>query len=83
MGTVRFGVIHDTVSGATGGPGPGQENHQSLGRGDEVLTRLRSGGHGLVLLWWTFAMTAALLAPVAILMAGRARWRIVIGALLA
>jgi len=36
---------------------------------DEVLTRFREGGDGLVLLWWAFAMTAILLAPVAVLLA--------------
>jgi Domain of unknown function (DUF4386) len=36
---------------------------------DEVLTRFRAGGDGLVLLWWAFAMSAALLAPVAVLLA--------------
>lgn len=39
----------------------------------EVLTRFREGGTGLVLLWWVFAMTAALLAPVAVLLAGALR----------
>jgi Domain of unknown function (DUF4386) len=34
---------------------------------DEVLERFRAGGSGLVLLWWGFAMTAALLVPVAAL----------------
>jgi hypothetical protein len=36
---------------------------------DEILTRFREGGDRLVLLWWAFAMTAALLAPVAVLLA--------------
>jgi hypothetical protein len=36
---------------------------------DEVLARFREGGDGLVLLWWAFAMTAAVLAPVAVLLA--------------
>ena len=36
----------------------------------EVLERFRAGGSGLVLLWWAFAMTAVLLAPVAVLLAG-------------
>jgi hypothetical protein len=36
---------------------------------DEILTRFREGGDGLVLLWWGFAMSAALLAPVAVLLA--------------
>lgn len=35
----------------------------------EILTRFREGGAGLVLLWWGFAMSAALLAPVAVLLA--------------
>ena len=34
---------------------------------EEVLARFRAGGSGLVLLWWGFAMTAVLLAPVAVL----------------
>jgi hypothetical protein len=33
----------------------------------DVLSRFRSGGSRLVLLWWGFAMTAALLTPLAIL----------------
>ena len=32
-----------------------------------VLDRFRAGGTGLVLLWWAFAMTAVLLAPLAVL----------------
>ncbi|HEY9292708.1 MAG TPA: DUF4386 domain-containing protein [Microlunatus sp.] len=35
----------------------------------EVLSRFRSGGVGLVLLWWVFALTALLFAPVAVLLA--------------
>jgi hypothetical protein len=35
----------------------------------EVLARFREGGAGLVLLWWGFAMTAVLLAPLAVLLA--------------
>ncbi|MHB1009992.1 MAG: DUF4386 domain-containing protein [Propionibacteriaceae bacterium] len=35
----------------------------------EVLGKFRAGGSGLVLLWWAFAMTAVLLAPLAILLA--------------
>jgi hypothetical protein len=35
---------------------------------DEVLTRFREGGDELVLLWWAFAMTAALLAPLSVLL---------------
>lgn len=37
---------------------------------EEVLARFRAGGSGLVLLWWAFAMTAILLAPLAVLLAG-------------
>jgi hypothetical protein len=33
----------------------------------EVLAKFRAGGTRLVLLWWAFAMTAALLTPLAIL----------------
>lgn len=36
----------------------------------EILERFRKGGSGLVLLWWAFAMTAVLLAPLAVLLAG-------------
>ena len=36
----------------------------------EVLERFRQGGPALVLLWWAFAMTAVLLAPLAVLLAG-------------
>lgn len=35
----------------------------------EVLERFRAGGARLVLLWWGFAMTAVLFAPLAILVA--------------
>lgn len=34
----------------------------------DVLARFRTGGTGLVLLWWGFAMTAVLLAPLAVLL---------------
>nr|WP_243847596.1 DUF4386 domain-containing protein [Microbacterium ulmi] len=33
----------------------------------EILERFRAGGSGLVLLWWGFALTAVLLAPLAAL----------------
>jgi hypothetical protein len=36
---------------------------------DEVLERFRQGGSSLVLLWWGFAMTAVLFAPLAVLLA--------------
>ncbi|MFE4196767.1 DUF4386 domain-containing protein [Paenarthrobacter sp. NPDC056912] len=36
----------------------------------EILQRFRDGGSGLVLLWWSFAMTAVLLAPAAVLLSG-------------
>jgi hypothetical protein len=36
----------------------------------EILQRFREGGSGLVLLWWSFAMTAVLLAPAAVLLSG-------------
>jgi len=35
----------------------------------EVLERFRAGGPGLILLWWSFALTALLLAPTAIVLA--------------
>ena len=35
----------------------------------EVLARFQAGGTGLLLLWWAFALTAVLLAPLAILLA--------------
>jgi hypothetical protein len=35
----------------------------------EVLARFREGGTALVLLWWAFALTAVLFAPVAVLFA--------------
>lgn len=35
----------------------------------EILERFRNGGAGLVLLWWGFAMSAVLFAPLAILLA--------------
>lgn len=34
----------------------------------EILQRFRDDGSGLVLLWWSFAMTAVLLAPAAVLL---------------
>lgn len=36
----------------------------------EILERFRRGGSALVLLWWAFAMTALLLAPLAVLLSG-------------
>jgi hypothetical protein len=36
----------------------------------EILQQFRDGGSGLVLLWWSFAMTAVLLAPAAVLLSG-------------
>ena len=36
----------------------------------EILQRFLDGGPGLVLLWWSFAMTAVLLAPTAVLLSG-------------
>jgi hypothetical protein len=36
----------------------------------EVLAAFRAGGTSLVLLWWAFALTAALLAPLVVLVAG-------------
>lgn len=36
----------------------------------EILERFRAGGSSLVLLWWCFAMTAVLLAPASVLVAG-------------
>jgi hypothetical protein len=35
----------------------------------EILARFRAGGTKLVLWWWTFALTAAALAPLAVLLA--------------
>lgn len=37
---------------------------------EEVLSRFRDGGSSLVLLWWAFAMTAVLFAPLAVLASG-------------
>ena len=37
---------------------------------EEVLDRFRAGGSALVLLWWAFAMSALLFAPVAVLVSG-------------
>jgi hypothetical protein len=37
---------------------------------EEVLDRFRQGGSGLVLIWWAFAMTAVLFAPLAVLVTG-------------
>ena len=34
----------------------------------EVLERFRAGGSGLVLLWWCFALTAVLFAPLVVLL---------------
>jgi uncharacterized protein DUF4386 len=34
----------------------------------EVLERFRAGGSGLVLLWWLFALTAVLFAPLVVLL---------------
>ena len=35
---------------------------------DEVLSKFREGGSSLILLWWAFALTAVLLAPVVVLL---------------
>ncbi|HKP90243.1 MAG TPA: DUF4386 domain-containing protein [Thermoleophilaceae bacterium] len=35
----------------------------------EVLERFRAGGSGLVLLWWSFAVSAVLMAPLVVLLA--------------
>lgn len=35
----------------------------------EVLRRFREGGAGLILIWWAFALSAVLLAPVVALLA--------------
>ena len=35
----------------------------------EVLRRFREGGAGLILIWWAFALSAVLLAPVVVLLA--------------
>ena len=40
---------------------------------EEVLARFRDGGTGLVMLWWGFAITAVLLAPLAVLLASALR----------
>jgi len=34
----------------------------------DVLAKFRAGGTGLVVLWWAFALTAVLLAPLAVLL---------------
>jgi hypothetical protein len=36
----------------------------------EVLRRYREGGTSLILIWWAFALSAVLLAPVVVLLAG-------------
>src|SRR5215210_2995757 len=35
----------------------------------EVLERFRAGGTGLVLLWWSFAVSAVLMAPLVVVLA--------------
>src|SRR5918994_5852270 len=35
----------------------------------DVLARFRAGGTALVLLWWAFALTAVLFAPLVVLLA--------------
>jgi hypothetical protein len=42
----------------------------------EILERFRAGGSRLVLLWWVFAMTAVLLAPLAVLLSGSSSARL-------
>ena len=37
---------------------------------EDILERFRAGGSPLVLLWWGFAMTAVLLAPLTVLVSG-------------
>jgi cytochrome bd-type quinol oxidase subunit 2 len=36
---------------------------------DEILERYRQGGTALVLVWWAFALTAVLFAPLVVLLA--------------
>jgi hypothetical protein len=36
----------------------------------EVLRRFRAGGPGLIVIWWVFALSAVLFAPLAVLLAG-------------
>ena len=38
---------------------------------DEVLRRFRQGGSALVLIWWAFALSAVLFAPLAVLLGGQ------------
>jgi hypothetical protein len=38
---------------------------------DEVLRRFRKGGTGLIWIWWAFALSAILFAPVVVLLAGQ------------
>jgi hypothetical protein len=38
---------------------------------DEVLRRFREGGSALVLVWWAFALSAVLFAPLAVLLGGQ------------
>jgi hypothetical protein len=38
---------------------------------DEVLRRFREGGTGLIWIWWAFALSAVLFAPVVVLLAGQ------------
>jgi hypothetical protein len=37
----------------------------------EVLMRFRDGGSALVLIWWAFALSAVLFAPLAVLLGGQ------------
>ena len=36
----------------------------------EVLSRFRAGGSSLIVIWWVFALSAVLFAPLAVLLAG-------------
>ena len=36
----------------------------------EVLSRFRAGGSTLIVIWWMFALSAVLFAPLAVLLAG-------------
>jgi hypothetical protein len=38
---------------------------------NEVLRRFREGGTGLIWIWWAFALSAVLFAPVVVLLAGQ------------
>ena len=64
---ILFNVFFAALSGAFEYPGILRQSTP------EVLAKFRAGGSRLLLIWWGFAMTAVLFAPVAVLLSKNGR----------